>query len=341
MGIKNEDFQKSLKKLEDLAKSQLFHTGSDSNPGEWAGSKSEDQDAFGDMIDENGTDYSGVKKALAAKSKATELTPAEKAIAKGQNPLSFIADKVAKGLELTKAEKWALKGGYATVKGLSKSDEKPGEAGTPGEAKDPSSVPDTHAGADDDEAPEAQAKKSLSEIATESEAIKGGIELSPFLAEFVNAMDLSLRNATSEVKTSVAKALAPVVARVEALEKSYAKSVADSVEFNKALAESIVGLGAHVQSTSQLTAEIASGPARAPKSQLRNIPTAQNVQVVQKSFGAESNDQMLKSDVITVMCELVKSNQLSSIDLIKYESTDEMSAQTRSKVLAALSGANR
>src|SRR5574339_119269 len=97
-----DKFNSALGRLQDMAKSQLFHTGSDSNPGTWAGSPQSDLNDHEDGIDENGTDYNGVKKALAMKvEKCLALTPAEVMIIKGQDPRKVIAEKISKGQKLT------------------------------------------------------------------------------------------------------------------------------------------------------------------------------------------------------------------------------------------------
>jgi hypothetical protein len=98
------EFQAALGRLDALSKGQLYHTPSDSNPGTWAGSGQEDQNEHEDGIDENGTDYNGVKKSLANKvAKSLALTPAEVAIASGNKAAcrKSIGEKIAKGAKLT------------------------------------------------------------------------------------------------------------------------------------------------------------------------------------------------------------------------------------------------
>jgi len=177
--INKGEFQKSLERLETMAKGQLYHTPSDSSVGEagW-GSSETDQNEWDNGIDDNGTDYNGmsyksVRASLADKvAKSQALSPAEVAIAKGANPLPLIGSKLAKGESLTKAENWAVANSF---QGIAKGKAKPGPAGTPGEDDDAGSVVDSHAGGKDDEV-EGDAKKSFN-----SPELQKGLEISPFL----------------------------------------------------------------------------------------------------------------------------------------------------------------
>lgn len=348
--IVKEDFEKSLQRLENLAKSQLFHTASDSEPGSWAGSSPEDEDSMDDNIQDNGTDYDGVKKSLVAKAaKGAQLTKAEASMLAGGNPFKAISKKVAKGLKLTKAEAWALKNMNAIMPSagaasVSKADVKPGEAPAPGEVSGADSAVETHAGsAKNEDDTQEEAHKSLGDRVQKSQAIQSGIELSPFLAEFVHAVDLALRGNEKAISKSLAKALAPLAARIETLEKSYAKSLSEDNEFKKGLAEAVVGIGQQVSGTAALAAETASQPARAPKAQLRSIQSGQGVQAVNKSFngGEGVNEGLAKSQALAVMTDLVKANQLSPLEVIKYETTGEMSPQVQQRVFAAVNGGSR
>lgn len=348
--IVKEDFEKSLQRLENLAKSQLFHTASDSEPGSWAGSSPEDEDSMDDMIQDNGTDYDGVKKALAAKAqKGVALTKAEAAMLSGGNPFKAISKKVSKGQKLTKAESWALKNMNAIMPAgapaVAKSDAKPSEdAQVPGSTKGADSAVETHAGsAKNEDDTQAEAQKSLGGAIEKSQAIQNGIELSPFLAEFVHAVDLALRGNEKKISKSIAQALAPLAARLDQLEKSHAANTAKDDEFKKGLAEAVVGIGNQVSGTAALANEAASQPARAPKAQLRSVQGGQGVQAVQKSFGGEGgvNEGLAKSQALAVMTDLVKSNQLSPLEVIKYETTGEMSPQVQQRVFAAVNGGSR
>ena len=354
--IAKSDFHAALNRLESMAKgqgaTQLYHTSGDSAPGSHAGTSTMDyQDEHTDGIDDNGTDYSGVKKALAAKVEASRaLTKAEVAIVKGSDPRPFIAEKVAKGESLTAAESWVIKGGYDKMKkeydekemaySVAKGADKPGTAGTPGEDKDATSVPDSHAGEAEQDEIEADAKKSLDSAIAQTQNLRKGLEMSPILAEFANAMGHALRGVESNVVKSVTAAITPVVARVAQVEQTIAKSINDQGQFNVGFAETLVGIGQHVAGTSDVSTQQATAPAYAPKSQLRAIQGGQQqgVAPVQKSFGPgglpSGSESMAKSTVVGAMTELVKGGKLNSLDVCRYEMTGEINPQVQQMVLA-------
>lgn len=334
MSMPRNQFTAALGRLESMAKggsTQLHHTGSDSVPGQHAGTSTSDyQDEHTDGIDENGTDYNGVKKALAAKvEKCQALTPAEVALVKGQDPRQLIAAKIQKGQRLTPAERWALNKGA----------DKPSSPGTPGEAKDANSVPDSHAGEAEPDEIEPDAKKSLQQAAAGKPNLSKGLEMSPILAEFASAMGEGLSSVSADVARQVQKSLQPFMQRLANLEKS----MNEQGEFNKSFAETLVGIGQHVAGGTEVGAAAAQQPAHAPKSHLRAIQGGQQpqgqpgVQPVQKSFGPGGlemgGDQMNKSQVIGVMSDLVQKGKLNSLDVIKYESTGEISPQVQQIVM--------
>jgi hypothetical protein len=358
--MNRDEFHAALGRLESLAKGQLYHTPSDSNPGTWAGSSQEDQNEHEDGIDENGTDYAGVKKALAAKvAKSKALTPAEVAIVKGQDPRKLISDKISKGESLTAAEGWAVKGGVAKMginigPAVKKGNDGPEKAGVPGEDKDAGSVPDSNAG-DDDEEIEPDAKKSLAGAIGSTQNLKKGIEMSPILAEFARAMGVALEGVeartASRISKSFAGALAPVVARIEMVEKSVSGLVSDQSSFNKSFAEAMVGIGQQLAGGAEVASAAASAPAGAPKSHLRAISGGQGggapagVQAVQKSFGPGgldvSGDQFAKSQITDAMIDLVKGGKLNQLDVVKFETSGEMNPAVRNMVVGHLSAGAR
>ena len=337
--VPKDDFNKSLARLESLAKAQLHHTPQSSRTGGWAGSEEQDQDEHKDGIEENGTDYNGVKKSLAGKlAKGGNLTDAEIAIVKGENPRAAIADKISKGENLTPAENWAIKSDIAKKMysaDVNKGADKPGKAGTPGEAKDASSVPDTHGGENEDDEIEADAKKSLDGEVQKSQALQQGIEMSPFLFEFTRAMSEALSGTETRVTKSVAAAVAPLVARVEALEKSQGGFQKDQMEFNKSLADGVVAIGHQVEGTAKLADTAAAAPARAPLSQMRA-----GVQPVQKSFG-DNGVQLTKSQITETLCDMVKSKEISGLEVVKFESTGQINPDLYQQVVTKSQGAGR
>lgn len=351
--VAKNEFEKSLARLEGLAKGQLFHTASDSALGSWAGSATTDEDSMGDEIDENGTDYDGVKKSLARKvAKSKALTPAEVAIVKGQNPLSLIGTKVSKGQKLTQAERWAIKGGLS----LFKSDEmanSPKQDGAAEDNKTARNVPalnvaDKNSGKekaeaskampddddDDDDKKKFPFDKSLAGAAQAQPNLSKGIEMSPILHEFVVAMGHALEGQESRVVKSLAHALSPVLARIESIEKSFA----DQGDFNKSLAEAVVGIGQHISGSAELANANNSLPVGAPKSQLRSMNNQQGVTAINKAFngpgGLESGEfAMSKSKIVDTMVDMVKSQKLNQLELVKFESTGQLNPSVQDAIM--------
>lgn len=345
--VKKGEFQKSLDRLQNMAKgSQLHHTASDSNPGEWGNGAQHDLDEHGGdvHIKDNGTDYEGVRKSLADKiRKSQALTPAEVAIADGANPLPAIQAKMAKGQALTPAEDWALKGGYDVASGefVAKAATKPSPAGKSGEDDDAASVPESNAGGKEMEI-EHDAKKSFDASVSRSLELQKGLELSPFLYELTNAIGSALGGSEERVVKSLADTLGALVQRVETLEKSQAAANAGQDEFNKSLAEAVVGIGEAISATADVTAAQAHLPVGAPKSQMRETAPAGGVNVINKSYagpgGLDMN--MNKSQISEALVELVKSNEVQPLEAIRFESDGKLLPATKSKIEAYLRGGN-
>lgn len=348
MSITKDDFQKSMERLATMAKgTQLHHTGSDSDPGTWPGGAQQDLDEHGGdiHIDDNGTDYSGVRKALAAKvRKSLALTPAEVVIAEGGNPLTLIAGKVQKGQSLTSVESWAVKGGFDAKTGqyVKKGNDKPSDsADTPGEYTGASSVPPTNAGDDTTDEVESDAAKSFNQAVNTSLELQKGLELSPFLYELTRALGTALSGTEAGVAKGVAAALSPVVKRIEAIEKSIGDSFQDQGEFNKSLAGAVLGIGQVVSGNVQEATQQATQAAYAPKSQMRAGTSDGGVQVINKAVGPGGLEMDLtKSQISEAMVEMVTKGQLDTLSVIKFEGSGEINPQTRQNVLAYLSSLN-
>jgi hypothetical protein len=346
MSMENREFQAALTRLESMAKGQLYHTPNDSDPGSWAGtSTTDDQDAFTDDIDENGTDYNGVKKALATKIERSQaLTPAEVAIVKGQDPRPAIQAKISKGEALTPAEGWVLKGGFAK---MAKGNDKPSAAPTPGEGDNANSVPDTNAGENEDDEIIAQANKSLDGAIANSDHLAKGLEMSPILVEFTRAMGEALNGLEARTALRIEKSVMALAERVGQMENLVAKSFNEQGEFNKGFAETLVGVGQHVAGNAEIATSQAQMPAGPPKSQLRAVPGGQapeGVQAVQKSFAGGmdvGSEALAKSQVIGAMADLVEKGRLNSLDVVKYEMTGEINPAVSQMVMAHVQGGNQ
>jgi hypothetical protein len=273
--------------------------------------------------------------------------------------MKAIGDKIAKGQKLTAAESWCAKGGYKAMMPVMKSDEKPGESPAPGEKSGAAAAVATHAASEDsdDDTQEEVAKghkcdddcdhdeddmgKSLTGIAKSTRTLQSGIEMSPFLSEFVHAIDLALRTSEKNVSKGLAKSLASLVTRLDGLEKAHSTYATETTEFNKSLAEAVVGMGTQIASTASVYNEIASAPARGPKSQMRAIQGGQpGVQVIQKSFGPGGlENDLVKSQVVEVLVDLVKAGKIQPVEAIKYEATGELSPGVEALVRSAAAGA--
>jgi len=369
MSVKKSDFEATLSRLESLAKAQgatqVHHTAKDSNPGEHSGVKTNDylDEHGGDIyIDENGTDYAGVKKALAMKvEKSLALTPAEVAVVKGdaEGARSAISYKVSKGGSLTSVESWVCKGGYDKMKKMCEDEEegdmdkmaynvkkanyapqkpggdKPSPAPEAGEAKGCYGAPDTHAGDDESDEVQEDAKKSLEGAIGNTQELRKGIEMSPVLAEFARAMGEALRGTEFRVQNAVVKAIGTLTSRIETVEKSLNSYASEQGEFSKGFAETLVGIGQHVAGNSEIAAAQASQPVSAPKSHVR---------AVNKSFGPGglniNENTIAKSQMIDSMVELVQKGKLNQLEVVKFETTGEINPQVQKMVLAHATGQN-
>lgn len=372
MSIAKDDFAKSLARLEGLAKSQLFHTPSDSNPGDWAGSAPTDEDSMDDGIQENGTDYDGVKKALGAKvQKSKALTQAEVAIVKGANPYGHIKQKIAKGEGLTGAERWVLKGlgrkvfaNFAKAEGMANTPTKDGAAeenktarnvpgGTVANKEDGKEDPEADPGSTTKGMHGGDCKcgkcmgKSLMGAASQQPDLAKGIEMSPVLHQFAVAMGQALEGAVERINTNIAKALAPIVGDNAMIKKALAEKINVDGEFQKGLAEAVVGIGQQLAGQSEVAAQGQHLPAGGPRSQLRALPGGAapqgQPQVFQKSFNGPGGldvgeGAMAKSQIVNVMTDMVKSGKLNATEVIKFESTNELNPQVQQAVLSWAQG---
>lgn len=364
--VAKTEFQKSLQRLEQLSKNQLFHTPSDSNPGQWAGSSPQDEDSMDDMIQENGTDYDGVKKALAQKVSACKaLTPAEVKIVKGVAPFAEIGDKIAKGAALTAAEKWAI--GPKGRNHFQKSDEmanSPKKDGAAEENKTARDVPDQNVadkndgkkdeeigmskGDRDDDDDDRFMDKSFAATARQQKNLAAGIEMSPILHEMVVALDAALQGQSTRVLKSLEESLGPVLKRVKRLEKSLESLALSQDEFNKSMASAVVGIGEQVAGAAEITQTQANLPAAGPRTTFRPnvIQGGQGVQPIQKSFdgpgGLESGEgYMAKSQIVETMVAMVEAKKLNPTEVVRFESTGQLDPRLEKSIMAFAQGGGR
>lgn len=332
--IEAGDLQKALQTLQDLAKghnsrgtattevvgmvgesgaTQVFHTPNNSDPRSWAGSTGSDED-WSDSIGPDGTDY----KAAGAKMRKSVMA------------------KIAKGMPLTKGEKnFVAKGGLEKFKDMKDKDKDMDKAMDKDEDeakkaygsddKDMEKAQDE----DDDHEDEAEDKKMIREMikpgamkkkdmsksfvdhASENAAVRGGFEVSEFLAGFAQVMHKSLASMESRITDRVITALA--------------HSAADQGEVSKSMAEALANLGEVLAAQAQRLDQVESGPARGSKS----ATVAKSI----SGYSADSAEPLNKSQVTSALVELVQKGQATTQDVLKYDATGELSTDLRAKVV--------
>lgn len=158
-------------------------------------------------------------------------------------------------------------------------------------------------------------------LAEDSPTLEKGIEMSPFLAELVKAMDRRFEMAEQRQSEQVVKAANGMLENLgEYLEAQFASQG----EFNKSLAEVVSGIGHGLHANIQQTAEMASAPVGAPKSTLRAIDGGQ-AQPIEKSFaGSEGGEEISKAQVLNAMTDMVEKGNLNALEVSKYEMTNQI-----------------
>ena len=333
--ITQEDFFKSLERLEALAngsdqeqidKSQIC-TGPNSEVSNWAGSsKKEIGNTWTDAITGGGTDYNGgaaklkkARKEIARKiKKGAPLDPNEVALLKsdyeakamGQPPMGF---------------KKADDQGQTALAGLfgkkDEKDEKEEKKDDKDEKKKPPFPPK-----DDEDEDEGKFGKSMEEAVSENETLRKGIEVSEFLSEFAKSFAVGLQGLETRVTNNV-------IGQVVGALNEFAGSQAN---FNKSLADAIVNIGHGITGTISQAEQVAQAPVGPPKSQLRAVQQ-QGVQVLQK--GQQHGNELSKAQILDRMSDLVEKGKLNSLEVIKYESTNQMSPATEDTVMKSFSQA--
>jgi hypothetical protein len=315
--IPGSDFFKSLGRLEalagkgkseDMSKAQLFHTPSDSEPASWpGGEKTELGDKWSDSIGEDGTDYHPARKAIAEKAlKGIALAPEEIAILKGDIE-AFMEDKKEdkKDKKDEKEEKAMPPMGGKMAFKAQKEDEDSKE---------------------DEEEDKKEMGKSFSSVASKSESIQKGIELSEFLTDVVKSFGAGLEGMEARTTNVVEQATNSMLSQLG----SYLSSkFEEQAQFNKSMADAIVNIGHGVAGNIAQLDQVAQAPASAPKSQFRAI---------EKSFAGPQGDNFDKSQKLDAMVDLVEKGRLSSIEVCKFESTGQLSPNVDSMIINHIKG---
>jgi hypothetical protein len=226
-------------------------------------------------------------------------------VAQGKMMKSII-EKMAKGIALSPEEAVAYaeiaKGGNPFADMKDKDDDK----------KDKKDV--EKAGYSKEE--EEKMGKSLEDHAQEDETVAKGLEVSEFLAGFANVMHKSLQSLEARLESRVLGALA--------------SEAEGTGEFNKSLAEAVVRLGEAVTAVTQRVDQVETQPAHAPRS-------VQNVQVLEKSgYEGPEGEALNKAWVAATLIDLVQKGEVTTQDVLKYDSNGTMTKRVEHKVRTAL-----
>lgn len=99
--------------------------------------------------------------------------------------------------------------------------------------------------------------------------------------------------------------------------------------FQKSLADAVVNLGEAISAQAQRIEQIESSPARAPKS-------VANVQALSKGSYAGEGESLTKSLVSNTLSDMVEKSMIPAIEVIKFESTGELTPDLEQRVRAHL-----
>jgi len=161
--------------------------------------------------------------------------------------------------------------------------------------------------------------KSFSNTVAENQTLTEALEMSDFLQEFAKAFGTGLGELETRTADMIEKGFNAIIEHVnEAIEAKFA----EQGEFNKSLAEAVVNIGHGVAGSISQAEEAANQPAAAPKSQLVSVPGGQ--QVMNKSFAGPAGAEISKAQKLDMLTDMVTKGQLSSTEVIKYETTGQL-----------------
>jgi hypothetical protein len=170
-------------------------------------------------------------------------------------------------------------------------------------------------------APGKEGQEVCKSISEDNDTLQKGIEMSPFLAELVKAIDQRFAMAEDRQNDNVIKAANSILENLgEYLESRFEQQG----EFNKSLAEVVTGIGHGLSANIQQTEEMAQAPAAAPKSTLRAVDAPAPIE---KSFaGPEGGggEELSKGQILGAMADKVEKGQLNALEVIKYENTGQI-----------------
>ena len=142
-------------------------------------------------------------------------------------------------------------------------------------------------------------KKSLKDLVLESDPIKKGMRLSPILMEFVKSVHGMLQNTEESVVGHISK------------------SLSETEDFNKSFAGSMTGVGrSFLELDERIQTLQEQGPATVR-------PVGREEYLRKSNFGGENAPS--RKQVMEILHKGVENYDLPATEVIKYESTNELS----------------
>lgn len=315
--VSTEDLSKALEQLQDLAKGHnsrgtaTTKVESMRDAGVGAGSDSGSTQVHHTPSNSDPGTWAGTGQRKSPEDGATDGVEEDGTDYSGTAEMvKSILDKVIKGQTITDVERALLDvvskagpgmfnnyGGIGKKSGAGKDDKKEDVEKAKSEDDE-----------DDEDEIEVKVEKSLSDVASEHEDVAKGLEVSSFLSGWAEVQDEALRGAERRITKSVSAA---------AEEQS---------AFNGELAKSVAQLAEVLSIQAQRIEQLESTPARGPKS----------AQAVEKSFAAggvePQGESLTKSQVANALTEMVQKGELPAVEVVKFDSTGELSADLRERV---------
>jgi len=306
--VEQADLAKALNALQDLAKghSSRGTNTTDVPPmqdaGKGAGSGAGSTQVFHTPANSEPAEWAGSRKQPEGEDGAHDSIADNGTDYQAQGKvMKSIMDKLAKGHALTPEE-------FSLVKAMSDKEEDV-EKAKPFAGKE---SPKEEA----DEEKMMRVDKSLSDFATEDTQVSKGLEVSEFLAGFASVIEKSLQTLEERVVT-----------RISAQANN---TGSETAEFEKSLAGALAGLGETLAAVVQRVDQVEGQAAHAPRS-------VQGVQPISKGFeGPSANEPLNKALVGNALVQLVQDNKAAVTDVIKFESTGEISPQLETTVRGML-----
>ena len=321
--IPGNDFFKSLGNLEalakgDLEKAQLFHTSANSDPKGFAGSKFTDVNDDSDITGDDGTDLKVRKSIIAKVKKGIALNNKEIALLKSDVEGMAMAMDDDKDEDKKDDDKDEMDTAEEGMEDEDSDEDKEEDKKEDEEKAMP--IMGTYKAEDGD-----MAAKSFRKSLGRSEAASDAFEVSDFLVDFAKSFSVGLGAIEKRTNRSITKSTNSILKSMEQyLEARFEKQD----EFNKAMANAIVGIGNGLAGAMNFQNEVAEQPARGPKST-----------TMSKGFGG--GNEISKSMKLDAMCDLVQKGQLSPLEVTKFEMTGSIRPELESHIMTLIQGGGR